>query len=77
MNLLEKFTTVVVEEKSTEQKKLEMSALLFVILVKFALIYLVATVLWPRIMPDLFKGVKPNPSFTSLLGLSVLVNLLL
>ena len=34
MNLLEKFTTVVVEEKSTEQKKLEMSAILFVILVK-------------------------------------------
>tara|TARA_B110000285_G_scaffold13731_1_gene13559 strand:- start:1635 stop:1868 length:234 start_codon:yes stop_codon:yes gene_type:complete len=77
MNLLEKFTTVVVEEKSNEQKKLEMSTLLFVLLIKLALIYLVATVLWPRIMPDLFKGVKPNPSFTSLLGLSVIVNLLL
>ena len=77
MQFLEKFTTVVVEEKSNEQKKLEISALLFVILIKFALIYLVATVLWPRVMPKLFKGVTPNPSFMSLLGLSVLVNLLL
>ena len=54
-----------------------MMFLVIALLIKFLLILIVGKLLWPRVMPKLFKGVQANPSFLSLLGLSVIVNLLL
>ena len=76
-DFIEKLTNIVIEEKPIDQKRVELSLILFIVLIKFALIYFVSAFLWPRVMPEIFKNVKSNPSFTSLLGLSVLINLLL
>ena len=75
--LLEKLTNIAIEEKPVDEKKVELSFILFIVLIKFALIYFVSAFLWPRVMPEIFKNVKSNPSFTTLVGLSVLINLLL
>ena len=76
-DFIEKLTNIVIEEKPIDQKRVELSLILFIVLIKFALIYFVSAFLWPRVMPEIFKNVKSNPSFTSLLGLSILINLLL
>tara|TARA_Y100000389_G_C17444122_1_gene510496 strand:- start:1629 stop:1865 length:237 start_codon:yes stop_codon:yes gene_type:complete len=78
MGVIEGFTTVMVDGSTTEeQKKEQLMFLLFALIVKFLLILVVGKLLWPRVMPKLFKGVQANPSFMSLLGLSIIVNLLL
>lgn len=78
MGVIEGFTTVMIDGSTTEeQKKEQVMFLLFALMVKFLLILVVGKLLWPRIMPKLFKGVQANPSFMSLLGLSIIVNLLL
>ena len=78
MGVIEGFTTVMIDGSTTEeQKKEQLMFLLFALMVKFLLILVVGKLLWPRVMPKLFKGVQANPSFMSLLGLSIIVNLLL
>jgi hypothetical protein len=78
MGVIEGFTTVMIDGSTTEeQKKEQVMFLLFALMVKFLLILVVGKLLWPRVMPKLFKGVQANPSFMSLLGLSIIVNLLL
>ena len=78
MGVIEGFTTVIVNESiSEEEKKNQLMFLVFALLLKFLLISIVGKLIWPHVMPKLFKGVQANPSFLSLLGLSVIVNLLL
>ena len=78
MGIIEGFTAVVVNEKlSEEEKKNQLLFLVFALLLKFLLILIVGKLIWPHVMPKLFKVVQANPSFLSLLGLSVIVNLLL
>lgn len=78
MGVIEGFTTVIIDESITEeQKKQQMMFLVIALLIKFLLILIVGKLLWPHVMPKLFKGVQANPSFMSLLGLSIIVNLLL
>lgn len=78
MGVIEGFTTVMIDGSTTEeQKKEQVMFLVFALMVKFLLILVVGKLLWPRVMPKLFKGVQANPSFMSLLGLSIIVNLLL
>jgi len=78
MGVIEGFTNVMIDGSTTEeQKKEQVMFLLFALMVKFLLILVVGKLLWPRVMPKLFKGVQANPSFMSLLGLSIIVNLLL
>jgi hypothetical protein len=78
MGVIEGFTAVVANDSiSEEEKKTQLMFLVFALLLKFLLILVVGKFIWPRVMPKLFKGVQANPSFLSLLGLSVIVNLLL
>lgn len=78
MGFIEGFTTVIVNDSiSEEEKKNQLSFLVFALLLKFLLILIAGKLIWPHVMPKLFKGVQANPSFLSLLGLSVIVNLLL
>jgi len=78
MGVIEGFTTVIANDSiSEEQKKNQLMFLVFALLLKFLLILIVGKLIWPHVMPKLFKGVQANPSFLSLLGLSVIVNLLL
>ena len=47
------------------------------ILIKVGFIAIVAFYLWPYVMPKLFKGVTPNPTFLQILALSVMTGMLL
>ena len=77
MRYLEGFTTVIVNDSITdEEKKKQIMFLVFALLLKFLLIFIVGKFLWPHVMPKLFKGVQSDPSFISLLGLSIIINLL-
>ena len=77
MGYLEGFTTVIVNDSITdEEKKKQIMFLVFALLLKFLLIFIVGKFLWPHVMRKLFKGVQSNPSFISLLGLSIIINLL-
>tara|TARA_Y100000389_G_scaffold195620_1_gene227319 strand:- start:512 stop:769 length:258 start_codon:yes stop_codon:yes gene_type:complete len=55
----------------------QLKVVLLFILIQLAFIYLVSEVLWPRIMPKLFKNVVEKPGFLPVLGLSVIGHLLL
>ena len=66
MGYLEGFTTVIVNDSITdEEKKKQIMFLVFALLLKFLLIFIVGKFLWPHVMPKLFKGVQSNRSFIS------------
>ena len=79
MNLIEGMTTIVLNKNDLDrrQSQREMNFLIIMFLVKLLSIALVSQVLWPRIIPEIFENVKPNPGFLNLLGLSIIVGLLL
>ena len=72
-------TTIVMNKNGLDrrQSQREMNFLIIMFLVKLLSIALVSQVLWPRIIPEIFENVKPNPGFLNLLGLSIIVGLLL
>ena len=79
MTFIEGMTAVIVnkEELNKVQRRKEMQLLLFLLLLKVLSITIVAYFLWPRVVPNIFTGVKSNPGFLNLLGLSVIINLML
>ncbi len=79
MNLIEGMTTIVLNKNELDrrQSQKEMNFLIVMFIVKLLSIALVSQVLWPRIIPEIFENVKPNPGFLNLLGLSIIVGLLL
>ena len=79
MTFIEGMTAVIVnkEELNQVQRRKEMQLLLFLLLLKVLSISIVAYFLWPRVVPNIFTGVKSNPGFLNLLGLSVMINLML
>lgn len=79
MTFIEGMTAVIVnkEELNESQRRKEMQLLLFLLLLKVLSITIVAYFLWPRVVPNIFTGVKSNPGFLNLLGLSVIINLML
>lgn len=79
MTFIEGMTAVIVnkEELNQVQRRKEMQLLLFLLLLKVLSITIVAYLLWPRVVPNIFTGVKSNPGFLNLLGLSVIINLML
>lgn len=79
MTFIEGMTAVIVnkEELNQVQRRKEMQLLLFLLLLKVLSISIVAYFLWPRVVPNIFTGVKSNPGFLNLLGLSVIINLML
>lgn len=77
MGLLEGFTNVVVQEHSEGEKQRLYSLMFTVLLIKIALIYAVATFLWPRVMPNVFPTVNANPGFMNVLGLSIIFAIIL
>ena len=79
MNLVEGMTTIVMNKNDLDrrQSQREMNFLIVMFIVKLLSIALVSQVVWPRIIPEIFENVKPNPGFLNLLGLSIIVGLLL
>ena len=78
MPLLEKFTDMILIEEQTDGKTQVDKAfikLIVIITIRLLLLYIVF-ILWPKVMPVLFKGVKSNPTFLQLIGLSVIIALI-
>ncbi len=75
--LIEKFVDSVSasEEKDSHHWYNHLGPLLFVIIIKLALIYLVM-VMWPKVMPKVFPSVNKNPGYINLIGLSVILSLI-
>ena len=76
-NCVEGFTNVIVSDKTPEEKNEIMKLLIIMIIIKIGFIAIVAFYLWPYVIPKLFKGVTPNPSFLQILALSVMLGMLL
>jgi cytochrome bd-type quinol oxidase subunit 2 len=76
MTIIEGFTNIAISGKNNKEKKELMKILLFGLLIKLLVIYIIATFLWPYIMPKLFKNVTTNPKFLHILGFSIIIGLL-
>ena len=71
---------IVEEEKpvqNVDKKMLRLKVVLLFVLIQLGFVLLVSEVLWPRVMPKLFKSAVPNPGFMAILGLSVIAHLLI
>ncbi|MBG00931.1 MAG: hypothetical protein CL470_01525 [Acidimicrobiaceae bacterium] len=77
MGVIEGYTNIVVNsEISEDEKDYRLKVFTIVIIIKMLLVLFVGRFLWPRIMPQISTSIKPNPSFISLIGLIVIVNIL-
>jgi len=77
MGFIEGYTNIVVNsEISEDEKDYRLKVFTIVIIIKMLLVLFVGRFLWPRIMPQISTSIKPNPSFISLIGLIVIVNIL-
>ena len=77
MGVIEGFTNVMVSDKTESQKKELYSLMIYILLIKVLFIFIVARFLWPAVIPGIFPGVNPNPSFLELVGLSITFSLLM
>lgn len=77
MTFVENFTNVTTSNLSKEQKNELYQIMFTVLLFRLLFIYVVAYYIWPSIMPQLFSGVNPKPTFLQLLGFSIMIGLLL
>jgi len=50
--------------------------LLTLLIIKSIFIFIVARFIWPRVMPNILTGVKKNPGFLTVFGLSIMIQLL-
>ncbi len=77
MVLVEKFTEMVFpgEEDPDDSVGVLVTSISIIIAIRILLIYVVF-LLWPKIMPKIFKGATSNPSFIHLLGFSVIIALI-
>ena len=64
-------------DRQVDKKMLRMKVVVLFILIQLGFVLLVSEVLWPRVMPKLFKSAVPNPGFMAILGLSVIAHLLI
>jgi len=76
MGVVEGFQDIIISNKPQEEKNELMKLLIFALIAKLILIYIVAMYLWPYIMPKLFKSVTPNPSFLHVFAFSVMLSIL-
>jgi len=76
MNITEGFTNIVVSNGSEEEKKELMKVFAIGLTMKIALLYIVYRFLWPYVVPKLTKNVTPNPKFTTILALYLLISFL-
>jgi hypothetical protein len=75
--IIENFYNSVVEDEKKNKEKWQnnIGAIIFLVLIKLALIYIVM-LLWPRVMPKLFPSINKNPGYLNLIGLSVILALI-
>jgi len=76
-SIIEGFTNVTSSNLSKEKKSELYNLMFYLLLLKLLLIYIVTYFIWPKIVPSLFPGVNPNPTFIQLLGFSIMIGLLL
>lgn len=76
VNITEGFTNIVVSNGSEEEKKELMKVFAIGLTMKIALLYIVYRFLWPYVVPKLTKNVTPNPKFTTILALYLLISFL-
>lgn len=79
MKLIEGLTTIMVKKDTMDRKEKEneMNLLFMLLLIKILSIAIVSYFLWPRVIPEIFTNVKPNPGFLNILGLSIIIGLLI
>jgi len=77
MTFVENFTNITTSNLSKEKKDELYKMIFYIFLIKLLFIYLVAYFIWPRVMPQLFPGVNPKPTFLQLFGFSIMIGLLL
>ena len=76
MGIIEAFGNGIMEEKKNEKNVFQKNAFMIaLVLIKLLFIYIVM-LLWPRVMPKLFPSIVKQPTYISLLGLSVILALL-
>jgi len=78
-SVVEPFATYVLEREENVERNHNLYLLQFymiVIALKLFFIFLVYKFLWPNVMPKIASNIKAKPSFTSILGLSVICSLL-
>ena len=75
--IIENFYNSVVEDEKKNKEKWQnnIGAIIFLVLIKLALISMVM-LLWPRVMPKLFPSINKNPGYLNLIGLSVILALI-
>ena len=76
MNITEGFTNIVVSNGSEEEKKELMKIFAIGLAVRLLVLYIVYRFLWPYVVPKLTKNVTPNPKFTTILALYLLISFL-
>ncbi len=77
MGIVEGYANIVVNTQITEEERnYRLKFFTMVIVIKLLLVLFVAKVLWPRVMPQISTCFKANPSFMTLIGLIVIMNLL-
>lgn len=77
MGYVEGYANIIANTQySDEERNYHLKFFTVVILMKLFLVFIVAKVLWPRVMPQISSSVKTNPSFMALIGLIVIFNLL-
>lgn len=76
MGIIEAFGHGIMEEEKNEKNVFQKNAFMIaLVLIKLLFIYIVM-LLWPRVMPKLFPSIVKQPTYISLLGLSVILALL-
>jgi cytochrome bd-type quinol oxidase subunit 2 len=76
MGIIEGFTNIAISGKNNKEKNELIKMLVFGLLIKLLVIYIISSFLWPYIMPKLFKNVTSNPNFLHILGFSIIIGLL-
>ena len=75
MVLVEKFTEMIIAEDHPESPGTIAANIGMIIAIRVLFIYIVF-LLWPKVVPKIFKGAESNPKFIQILGLSVIIALI-
>ena len=76
MNITEGFTNIVVSNVSEEEKNELIKLFVVGLAVRLVVLYIVYRFLWPYVVPKLTKNVTPNPKFTTIIALYLLISFL-
>jgi len=83
MAIVEKFTNQFLNNEGNNEEEIivteyvTLTPFLPIILICLRLLFIyIILLIWPRVMPKIFTGIKGNPTYLQLLGLSVIISLI-